>query len=123
MNEQTVTTYRQSLQARRDSLVGQVQEAEMYSRERDLEATQDPADMAANAYNKELLVSMSRNDRQLLHLVEDALARMAKGTYGLCVNCEEPIKEKRLAAIPWARLCMPCQELSERGALLADEDD
>ena len=123
MNEQTVTTYRQSLQARRDSLVGQVQEAEMYSRERDLEATQDPADMAANAYNKELLVSMSRNDRQLLHLVEDALARMAKGTYGLCVNCEEPIKEKRLAAIPWARLCMPCQELSERGALLADDDD
>ena len=123
MNEQTVTTYRQSLQARRDSLVGQVQEAEMYSRERDLEATQDPADMAANAYNKELLVSMSRNDRQLLHLVEDALARIGKGTYGLCVNCEEPIKEKRLAAIPWARLCMPCQELSERGALLADDDD
>ena len=40
---------------RREGLVGQVQAAEAYSRERDAEATQDPADMAANAYTKELL--------------------------------------------------------------------
>lgn len=123
MNEQTVTTYRQSLLARRNSLVGQVQQAEMHSRERDSEATQDPADMAANAYNKEVLVSMSRNDRQLLTMVESALARMEQGEYGLCTNCEQPINEKRLAAIPWARLCLRCQELAERGALRDDDDE
>lgn len=123
MNEQTMTTYRQSLLARRDSLVGQVQQAEMHSRERDSEATQDPADMAANAYNKEVLVSMSKNDRQLLTMVESALARMEQGEYGLCTNCEQPINEKRLAAIPWARLCLRCQERAERGALRDDDDD
>jgi DnaK suppressor protein len=79
--------------------------------------------MAANAYNKELLLSMSTNDRQLLALIDEALNRMEAGDYGFCVKCEEPIHEKRLAAIPWARLCLPCQELAERGELDDDEDE
>ncbi len=123
MDAQLLSTYRQRLTERRDSLMGQVAEMEMYSRERDLEATQDPADMAANAYNKELLLSMSTNDRQLLRMIQEALARMDKDEYGFCVSCEEPIQEKRIAAIPWARLCLRCQELAEQGALEDDEED
>jgi DnaK suppressor protein len=107
---------------RREGLVGQVQEAEMYSRERDLEATQDPADMAANAYTKELLVSMSANDRHLLNLVDEALVRIEAGAYGDCIHCGEPVLEKRLEAVPWARHCLRCQDLQERG-LLNEEDE
>ena len=70
MDKRRVRVFRDKLMDRRDSLVGQVQQAELYSRERDSEATQDPADMAANAYTKELLVSMSDNDRQLLNLID-----------------------------------------------------
>jgi DnaK suppressor protein len=123
MDAEVLSAYRQNLTQRRNSLVGQVAEMEMYSRERDLEATQDPADMAANAYNKELLLSMSTNDRQLLNMIEEALARMEKDEYGFCVSCEEPIAPKRLAAIPWARLCLRCQELAERGELEVDDDE
>ena len=54
-------------------------EAEMSSRERDSEATQDPADMAANAYAKELMISMSANDRRLLQLIDEALERVEAG--------------------------------------------
>jgi len=59
MDKRKAKTFREKLLARREGLVGQVQAAEAYSRERDAEATQDPADMAANAYTKELLMSMS----------------------------------------------------------------
>ena len=94
----------------------------MSSRERDLEATQDPADMAANAYTKELLISMSANDRRLLDLIDEALGRIEAGEYGDCINCSEPVPEKRLDAVPWARYCVKCQDLQERGLLNQDEE-
>jgi DnaK suppressor protein len=122
MDKRKTKAYRDRLLARRESLFSQVTEAEMSSRERDLEATQDPADMAANAYTKELLISMSANDRKLLQLIDEALERVEGGEYGECVNCGEPVSEKRLDAVPWTRYCLKCQDLQERGLLNPDED-
>ena len=122
MDKKKMKTYRDKLLERRETLVSQVAEAEMSSRERDLEATQDPADMAANAYTKELLISMSDNDRRLLGLIDEALARVESGDYGECVNCAEPIQEKRLNAVPWARYCLRCQDMKEQGLLNEDEE-
>ena len=122
MDKRKTKSYRDRLLARRESLFSLVTEAEMSSRERDLEATQDPADMAANAYTKELLISMSANDRKLLQLIDEALERVEGGEYGECVNCGEPVSEKRLDAVPWTRYCLKCQDLQERGLLNPDED-
>jgi len=122
MDKRKTKTYLEKLLDRREGLVGQVQEAEAYSRQRDAEATQDPADMAANAYTKELLVSMSANDRQLLQLIDEALFRIEDGDYGKCVHCGQPIQEKRLEAVPWARHCLRCQDLNERGLLTHEEE-
>jgi DnaK suppressor protein len=122
MDKRRVRVFRDRLLDRRESLVGQVQQAELYSRERDAEATQDPADMAANAYTKELLVSMSDNDRQLLNLIDEALERMEDSGFGKCVRCGQALPEKRLEAVPWARHCVRCQDLQERG-LLIEEDE
>lgn len=122
MDKRKAKTYRDKLMDRRVGLVGQVQAAEAYSRERDAEATQDPADMAANAYTKELLMSMSTNDRQLLESIDAALDRIEAGQYGKCIHCGEPILEKRLEAVPWARHCLRCQDLNERGLLTHDEE-
>src|SRR5919197_3828332 len=105
MEKRKAKVYRDKLVSRRESLVGQVQAAEAYSRERDAEATQDPADMAANAYTKELLMSMSTNDRQLLNSIDAALERIENGAFGKCASCGQPIQEKRLEAVPWARHC------------------
>lgn len=122
MDKRRLKVFRDKLLNRRESLVGQVQQAELYSRERDAEATQDPADMAANAYTKELLVSMSDNDRQLLNLIDEAVERIEDGDYGKCVRCREALPDKRLDAVPWARHCVRCQDLHERGLLSEDED-
>src|SRR5919112_1843139 len=113
MDKRKMKSYRDRLLERRETLFSQVTEAELSSRERDLEATQDPADMAANAYTKELLISMSANDRKLLELIDEALERVEAGEYGDCVHCGEPVQEKRLEAVPWARHCLRCQDLQE----------
>jgi len=122
MDKRKQKSYRDHLVSRRDGLFKQVTEAEMSSRERDAESTQDPADMAANAYTKELLISMSANDRRLLGLIDESLTRIEAGEYGHCVNCDEAVPEKRLEAVPWARYCVKCQDLQERGLLNVEEE-
>jgi DnaK suppressor protein len=47
-------------------------------------------------------------------LVAEALDRVDDGSYGTCANCEEPIPEKRLDAIPWAKYCIACQEIADK---------
>jgi DnaK suppressor protein len=42
-----------------------------------------------------------------------ALRRVDEGTYGICQECEEPINPRRLAAVPWASLCLRCQEVRD----------
>ena len=40
--------------------------------------------------------------------IDQALERIDAGTYGHCVSCGAPIPSERLAAVPWAALCVPC---------------
>src|ERR1035438_10428286 len=49
-------------------------------------------------------------DLKLLREISDALRRIDGETYGICMECEEPISSKRLDAVPWARYCVSCQE-------------
>ena len=86
-------------------------------RSADQEATQDIADRAASSYNKEFLFSQSNNDRQLLQMVEGALARIREGSFGECISCGKEINPKRLEAVPWTRHCIECQEKLEKGQL------
>jgi DnaK suppressor protein len=66
------------------------------------------------------MLAVSENESRQLVLVDEALLRVEDDEYGLCQNCEKAINQKRLAAIPWARYCLDCQELVEKG-LLDDE--
>ena len=45
------------------------------------------------------------------------VARLDAGTYGRCAQCGQPIAGPRLQAVPWAKLCVHCQELAEQGLL------
>jgi hypothetical protein len=53
--------------------------------------------------------------REQLLEIDDALKRMDFGTYGSCANCNTEIAKARLRALPWAKYCIDCQELVERG--------
>jgi DnaK suppressor protein len=78
------------------------------------DGTQDIADQATTAYTKEFLLSISDAERQLLKQVDAALEKMRQKKYGECERCSEPISEKRLEALPFARFCIACQEEEER---------
>jgi DnaK suppressor protein len=58
--------------------------------------------------------SVILNERHLLDAVEEALRRLHGGTYGLCIDCGQPIPEKRLEAILWAVRDRVCQERCEK---------
>jgi DnaK suppressor protein len=62
-------------------------------------------------------LAVSENESRQLTLIDEALTRIDDEEYGTCQNCEKEINPKRLAAIPWARYCLDCQELLERGLL------
>jgi len=82
--------------------------------------TPDPVDLAVSNYSKNVQLALSENESRQLELIDEALERLEDDEYGICQNCEKEINPKRLAAIPWARYCLDCQELREQG--LIDED-
>lgn len=82
--------------------------------------TPDPVDLAVRNYSKNVMLAVSENESKQLTLIDEALVRIEDDEYGTCQNCEKEINPKRLAAIPWARYCLDCQELLEKGLL--DED-
>jgi len=84
------------------------------------DGTDDIVDRANNSYNRELMFSLSDSERLMLLQVEEAIHRMDQGIYGSCTNCGNPIHPLRLEAVPWARFCIDCQELSEKGLLEAE---
>jgi DnaK suppressor protein len=56
--------------------------------------------------------------REMASLVSEALERIENETYGPCAECGERIGAMRLAAIPWAKYCVRCQDAKDS---LADE--
>jgi DnaK suppressor protein len=91
--------------------------------------TEDYVDYAVNSYAREFLLSLTELDRKQLLMVEDALNRIDRGEFGYCQQCGEEINRKRLEVQAWARHCVRCQELEEKGILpqypsaSGDDDD
>jgi DnaK suppressor protein len=74
----------------------------------------DEADLASAHISQ--TQALNQRDKLLAKIkeIDDALARMEAGTYGICEETEEPIEEKRLIAIPWTRLSLEGAEVRER---------
>lgn len=81
-----------------------------------IQQSADDLDQTQFATERDLTVSLLNRDSQMSRRVKGALRRMEDGTYGTCLACEEPISVKRLQAVPWAELCIHCQERSDRAA-------
>jgi DnaK suppressor protein len=78
-----------------------------------IERTPDALDEVQFAAARELSTRHLEREAGLLREVRAALDRIADGSYGVCPNCEEEISQKRLKAVPWATLCIDCQEESD----------
>lgn len=72
------------------------------------------ADMASDNFDREFSFTLATNERELLYLIDEALAKIDSGEYGICELCGNPIGKMRLKAIPYAKYCISCQEEEER---------
>ena len=118
MEKKKLETFKKRLETRQQELRRTVNRTQADGRLADEDtAAADIADRAASSYNKEFLFSQSNNERALLQMVDNALARIREGSFGECVHCGNEINSKRLEAVPWTRHCIECQEKLEQGLL------
>jgi DnaK suppressor protein len=117
MSKKEMERYRRLLEEKKATLSVDIAKTRSAEEETSEELTQDIADKAVSSYTREFLYSLTDGERSTLLQIDDAITRIDDGSYGFCVNCGQPMAEKRLTAVPWAPYCVECQELSEKGML------
>jgi DnaK suppressor protein len=119
MNQTELEKYKKILEAKQAELsVG--------LRNRDdiaIEKTPDALDEVQLAGERELAIRNLDRESNLLRNVRSALRRIADGSYGICMHCEEDIKPKRLDAVPWTKYCIRCQEAADRHEFEGDSSE
>ncbi|SRR5579862_4190789 len=79
-----------------------------------IDSSPEEMDRIQHASDRDYAVSNLERNANQLRDVRAALQRMDDGIFGICTRCEEDIRPKRLAAIPWASFCIACQEAADR---------
>ncbi|MFN7931922.1 MAG: TraR/DksA family transcriptional regulator [Bryobacteraceae bacterium] len=110
MVDQKLQTYEEALRSKARELAQSLQDRSQIV----IEPTAEAVEGMVMAANREIGVLGLHRDSRLAREVEGALARIRNGSYGACLRCDEPIKPRRLEAIPWARYCVRCQEMLEQ---------
>ena len=70
----------------------------------------DSSEQAQTIQNDEVIDHLDDLERAELVKIDAALGRIESGTFGACTSCGESISEKRLKALPFAKICMGCNE-------------
>ena len=79
-----------------------------------VEPAADPMDQILSQIDRENQLEHLQRLAERYRAIVEALRRIERGEYGICLDCEEKISAKRLQAIPWAVYCVSCQERRER---------
>lgn len=116
MNKQERERYKKKLLEKKLELNHQLSEFYAESKSVETGIAQDVVDKAESSYTKEFLLSLSDSERQKLALIDDALKRVETSEFGICQSCGAKIAKKRLNVVPWAPLCIVCQQKEEEEA-------
>jgi DnaK suppressor protein len=117
MEKEKLEFFRKKLLNQREAILDKSKKLKEDSYTLGTDGIQDMADAASNAYNADILMSLSDNDRTMVKEIDSSLDKIASDTYGICEECEEPISEKRLDANPVARYCITCKRMIEEKGL------
>ena len=118
MTKVELEKYKKILEAKQAELSGSL-------RNRDeivIEKASDAIDEVQLAGERELAIRNLDRDSNMLRQIRRALARIADGSYGVCLHCEEDISPKRMNAVPSAAFCIKCQEQVDRHEIEVDEN-
>jgi DnaK suppressor protein len=98
------------LEAKQAELAGELRNRDGIT----IEKSADQMDEIQFATERDLAIRNVDRESTLLRQVKAALHRIHNGGFGACLDCEEAISPKRLAAVPWATRCIQCQEIADR---------
>lgn len=73
-----------------------------------------PGDLGTQTFDQERNIDIMENEQSRIYAINEALVKIPKGEYGYCEKCKQPISKSRLEALPYAKLCVDCQEARER---------
>ena len=118
LDKRTLQRFKKILLKEREEIIGGVKQTLESSKEIGQDGIQDIGDEAANIYNKQILLSLTENERLRLQELDEALDRIANQTYGVCEECGGPIGMKRLEVRPIAKYCVPCKTKMEKTTVM-----
>src|SRR3981081_318031 len=119
MTQTELNKYKAMLAAKKDEISAGLRNREDIA----IEKTPDAIDEVQLAGERELAIRNLDRESNLLRNVNGALARVADGSYGVCLHCDEDIKTKRLDAVPWTKHCITCQEAADRHEFESESGD
>ena len=94
-------------------LLDNVGQALTEGQQRRLESVGDVADQALRTFERDRSIFLMEIRNRKRQSLDEALIRLDEGTYGVCAECGIDINEKRLHAVPFAKLCVACQSRTE----------
>lgn len=121
LNRNDLEMFREMLLQKRAQLLGDVtsMQREAFSgNQRGGDLSSMPlhmADLGTDQYEQEFTLGLIEGEQALLREIDDALARIDKGTYGICIGTHQPIGKARLKAQPWAKYSYEFMLAQERG--------
>jgi len=113
MDEQDLLRFKEQLEAMKAEINTDVEQTlnEMTSQSGNIP---DPNDRASIESDRSFELRIRGRERKLMEKVEEALARIEDGTYGVCAGCGCDIAIKRLQARPVAKFCIDCKSRQEQ---------
>lgn len=118
LTKEQIAHFAQRIDARKLLLQGEVRDGLARSGNEHvadlLGGTGDAGDAAAASLLRDITESEIIRDVGELRDIAAAAQRIATGRFGICIDCDEPIRFKRLDAYPTAKRCLACQERREK---------
>ena len=73
----------------------------------------DAEEQSVQDFAQDVELALMEMKSETLAQIDEAIRRLEAGVYGLCANCGRDVAEARLKAMPFATLCLECQENEE----------
>jgi RNA polymerase-binding protein DksA len=104
---------KRALEDSREDLLGRVERTHRHLYERKERVSANFSDQSQEMENQTLVNTLDMEGRAELKLIDEALDRMAAGTFGNCQKCGKQVQKERLAAVPYTRYCISCASQME----------
>ena len=119
MRKERLAYFKKRLVEKQRQLTEEVGRTALYGKDQEDDSIKDLGDQANTAYTREFFFEQGNGGRRLLRDVVSALQKLDDGAFRSCERCNEPISEKRLEALPFARHCIDCQRVIEEEERMA----